>query len=93
MHTAIVLKMALDNGPHMKQPSRKATLMIRQHAFGPGTTMSFLGSPDHSRAARCGREKENAREKVKADRKERQERLNTRQRRLEEEWLSPLPVS
>ena len=42
----------LNNGPKMKRWVGKATLMMRDHVPGHGTTLSVFGSLDHSRAAR-----------------------------------------
>ena len=46
----LVLKTNLDNGPSMKCPASKVTLM-RDHVYGHGTTTSMPGSPDHSKGA------------------------------------------
>ena len=53
----IVLQTNLDNGPSMKCPASKVTLM-KDHVSEHGTTTSMPGSPDHSKGRQVKRRKE-----------------------------------
>ena len=63
----------LDNGQKVKWLARKATLMMKDHVSGHGTTLSVLGSPDHSKAARWKEAKEREKENTKVHQEEAEE--------------------
>ena len=44
------MKMNLDNGPQTKKLENKIMLMMKDRVLGHGTTMSMLGTLDHSEA-------------------------------------------
>ena len=73
LHCGRLLKTTLDNGPKMNWLVSKAALMMNDHGSGHGPTLSVLGSPDHSRAARWKEEKEMEKESTKENPKEAEE--------------------
>ena len=59
---------------------------MKDHVSGRGTTLSVLGSPDHSRAARWNGEHEREKEKVEDDPKGPEERSLQAQGPEDPEW-------